>query len=94
MKAKQNLKEALLKRQVFKEESDRAGYIPSESYLSADELSISDKFATKVDALPSKKRLIKSPVPTSFKTPLKSAIELTTPEVSEADRNRPTTPKL
>ena len=94
MKAKQNLKEASLQRQVFEEESDRAGYIPLESYLSADELSITNEFATIVDALPSKKRLIKSPVPTSFKTPLKSAIELTTPEVSEEDCSRPTTLKL
>ena len=58
MKAKQNLKEVSLKRHVFEEESDRAGYIPLESYLSADELSITDEFATKVDALPSEKRLI------------------------------------
>ena len=42
IKAKQNLKEASLKRHVFEEESDRAGYISLESYLSADELSIID----------------------------------------------------
>ena len=58
MKAKQNLKEVSLKRHVFEEESDRDSYIPLELYLCADELSITDEFATKVDALPSEKRLI------------------------------------